>query len=369
MENQETDKNSIELTDGCINNHETIIINRNEKGHRLGNFHNYYNFNPSSNRIDILQRLNLIKYLQKQLGLLQVQEKETEVQVEKSIEEEEDQEENERQQKRIKLFDLTLLSTESSSSIDDKVVTYCDLGCNEGDLTMSIARRLSQFTDTCSDDEDKGNSNDSSNIQVKCLGLDIDSNLIQRANRKYCKSTMNENHHHHDSHISNVHATFQTCNIANNDTLKSKCTSFLQFIDNINNNNNSQRFDIISIFSTTMWIHIHHGDDGLKSLLQSICEMCNYIIIEPQPSKCYRSVNIRLRKMNVEEIDVSFERLKMRKDIENEIDKVIVNCGFERIHDCGGGDHSLTDHSKNNDQTKDRTSWNRTLRLYRRIQI
>ena len=38
-----------------------------EKGHRVGNFHNYYTFNPTSNRISILHNLNIIQYLHKHL--------------------------------------------------------------------------------------------------------------------------------------------------------------------------------------------------------------------------------------------------------------------------------------------------------------
>ena len=72
-----------------------------------------------------------------------------------------------------------------------------------------------------------------------------------------------------------------------------------------------------------MWIHIHHGDEGLKSLLKSICTLCHYLLIEPQPSRCYRNVNTRLRKLNLEQIDVSVNKLQMRCDIENEIEKEV----------------------------------------------
>jgi hypothetical protein len=92
--------------------------------------------------------------------------------------------------------------------------------------------------------------------------------------------------------------------------------------------------------------------------------------------------------MNFEQIDVSVERLKMRKDIEKETEDVILNCGFERVvifskqyhpqKDSQDGDNdddkkqekdlALTGMSKgNNTDQSDRTKWNRTLRLYKRI--
>ena len=46
-----------------------------------------------------------------------------------------------------------------------------------------------------------------------------------------------------------------------------------------------QLFHLTTIFSTTMWIHVHSGDIGLKSFLERAC-LCTrrYLLIEPQPS-------------------------------------------------------------------------------------
>jgi hypothetical protein len=49
----------------------------------------------------------------------------------------------------------------------------------------------------------------------------------------------------------------------------------------------NKRFHLTSIFSTTMWIHIHAGDDGLKDFLKRACSISDMILIEPQPSKWY----------------------------------------------------------------------------------
>lgn len=60
------------------------------------------------------------------------------------------------------------------------------------------------------------------------------------------------------------------------------------------------------------------------------------------------------------EIDVSSTRLKMRNDIENEIEKVVLGCGFRRV--------TLNVEDEGHHQG-DKTAWNRTLQLYERQQI
>eukprot|EP00814_Leptocylindrus_danicus_P012806 CAMPEP_0116041246 /NCGR_PEP_ID=MMETSP0321-20121206/24915_1 /TAXON_ID=163516 /ORGANISM="Leptocylindrus danicus var. danicus, Strain B650" /LENGTH=62 /DNA_ID=CAMNT_0003521365 /DNA_START=19 /DNA_END=204 /DNA_ORIENTATION=+ len=61
-----------------------------------------------------------------------------------------------------------------------------------------------------------------------------------------------------------------------------------------------------------MWIHVHSGDDGLKAFLRRVCSWTNVLLVEPQPSKCYRSINVRLRKMSRPQVDMNAESLSMR---------------------------------------------------------
>ena len=144
------------------------------------------------------------------------------------------------------------------------------------------------------------------------------------------------------------------CNLNDENDHINKSRKFLETIS-------IERFDLTSIFSTTMWIHIHSGDDGLVAFLKRACSMTNYLLIEPQPSKCYRSVNVRLRKMNRPEEDISIERLRMRKNIEQDVDRVVCSFGFERVvvpqgsSPGGGGSENMS-----------RTLWKRNLQMYRR---
>jgi Bicoid-interacting protein 3 (Bin3). len=104
-----------------------------------------------------------------------------------------------------------------------------------------------------------------------------------------------------------------------------------------------------------MWIHIHAGDDGLVSFLRRLCSMTEYILIEPQPSHCYGRVNVRLRKMNRPEEDISTTRLKIRSNIEAEIDRILCECNFTRVDVNQGRSSEIV------------SKWKRNLQLYRRM--
>lgn len=52
-----------------------------------------------------------------------------------------------------------------------------------------------------------------------------------------------------------------------------------------------RKFDLVTCFSVTMWIHLNHGDDGLWKFLETVSDMTEHLVIEPQPWKCYRYVS------------------------------------------------------------------------------
>ena len=41
-------------------------------------------------------------------------------------------------------------------------------------------------------------------------------------------------------------------------------------------------FDLVSVFSITMWIHLNHGDTGLEQFLDLVCSLGRHVLIEPQ---------------------------------------------------------------------------------------
>lgn len=107
-------------------------------------------------------------------------------------------------------------------------------------------------------------------------------------------------------------------------------------------------FDIVCCFSVTLWIHINHGDKGLKEFLTMISGLANNIIIEPQPWKCYRTA-VRRAKRGGQPPFENYEKLKIRTDIVDFIDKFIIGCDFKRTKIVGT------------------TDWDRQISLYNRV--
>ncbi|XP_076270262.1 putative RNA methyltransferase CG11342 [Rhynchophorus ferrugineus] len=159
-----------------------------------------------------------------------------------------------------------------------------DVGCNAGDLTVAI---YSFFKNTI-------------NIKnCKVLGFDIDPTLIQRAVEKYNSSDV----------------TFKCIDIMNDDHFG----EIERYLSELNCN----KFDVVFCFSISMWIHLNHGDDGLKLFLSKVSKLTDFLVIEPQPWKCYRTAIKRLKQSNCE--FPKFKELKIRQNIEDYIENFIVN--------------------------------------------
>jgi SAM-dependent methyltransferase len=258
----------------------TEVSSATDKGHRYGNFHSYYNFNPPRNRTSLLARKG---------GIL----------------------------------DYIANKWNPSESDTDKTsmatFSYVDVGCNEGDLTLEIARAiLDQLKDK-----------DKPKAKVTARGIDLDPVLIQRAQEKSRERSSTDEA---------IEASFEEVDILS--TENSEAEGFTA--------------DFTSLFSTTMWIHIHGGDEGLTRVLEKLCNQTrHFLLVEPQPSKCYRNATMRLRKLGQPDFDVSSDRLKLRSNIEEEIDKILKEQSFRRV--------------QLEETDPDKTKWNRSLRLYERI--
>ena len=54
---------------------------------------------------------------------------------------------------------------------------------------------------------------------------------------------------------------------------------------------------LVTCFSTTMWVHVNLGDDGLHLFLGELANAADVaLVVEPQPWRCYRSAVQRLRR-------------------------------------------------------------------------
>ena len=111
--------------------------------------------------------------------------------------------------------------------------TLLDIGCNEGNLTIELYNRAKLELPT----------------HIKCcaLGVDLDSELIDRANLKTVDVT---------------DISFQTVDIMSKEEAYG-----VSLIERYCVANGIRGFSFVSQFSITMWIHLNHGDVGLETFL------------------------------------------------------------------------------------------------------
>jgi len=162
------------------------------------------------------------------------------------------------------------------------------------------------------------------NYKVKILGVDIDPVLVQRS------SEMNE-------HTESV--SFCELNVTVDDDRRRVLGSFLRQCS-------TSRFDIIFMFSVTMWIHLNYGDSGLKELLLYVASMTTYLVVEPQRWKCYTAAQRRMKRLRCKPFE-HFSALQWRCNVDVEIVTFLQShCGMQLIETFG------------------ETGWNRKLLLF-----
>ena len=142
-------------------------------------------------------------------------------------------------------------------------LTVLDVGCHNGTLTHLIRQSILS----------------AGAQKVEIFGIDIDPYLIEEA-KNYFKDCF-----------------FEVNNFVLDD---------MPF--------NLQKFDLITCFGTTMWIHLNYGDHGLWKFLVKLRDsalLC--VIIEPQQWRSYQNALIRLRKSKIS-IPESFRSIQITKN-------------------------------------------------------
>ena len=177
------------------------------------------------------------------------------------------------------------------------------MGCNAGDLTNEIFSNIVQL-----DQNALG------------YGVDVDRNLIKRAKSRFRKIEF--------------------------DTLDASSSSFVENIQS-----KTRSFDLVTCFGTTMWIHLHHGDKGLETFLRRLATLSSsYLVLEPQPTKCYRSAKKRMKrsKIQIPEATKHLQWVKSNEILHSSIDRVLSKCGFRLVENLG------------------HTKWKRRILLYKK---
>ncbi|XP_021490592.1 RNA 5'-monophosphate methyltransferase [Meriones unguiculatus] len=192
-----------------------------------------------------------------------------------------------------------------------------DVGCNSGDLSVALYKHFLYRRDgeTCT----------GASSELRLLCCDIDPALVQRAENQ-CPFP--------DA------VTFITLDIMDRSSRTVPLRSFLsQF--------GRSAFDIVFCMSVTMWIHLNHGDRGLCEFLAHVSSLGRYLLVEPQPWKCYRAAARRLRKLGLHTFD-HFRSLAIRGDMAGQIVRILTQEQGMELVCCFGN-----------------TSWDRSLLLFR----
>lgn len=186
--------------------------------------------------------------------------------------------------------------------------------CEWQDLSVAFYRHLVQEP-VCGGESDR--------FKVHLLGFDLDEALIQRAQQTNPLP----------SSISFIPLDITTDADRLQDYL---------------NQHGCSRFHLCLCLAVTMWVHLNHGDSGLLQLLSRLASISQYLLLEAQPWKCYRSAARRLRKLGRSDFD-HFKTLKIRGDIaEHARMHLERDCGMELMQSFGS------------------TTWDRKLLLFRR---
>ncbi|OQR73499.1 putative methyltransferase BCDIN3D-like [Tropilaelaps mercedesae] len=205
---------------------------------------------------------------------------------------------------------LSLLGPNWPSLLGDRcTLTALDVGCNSGNLTIELHRQLSKL-----------------GRPLRTLGIDLDPVLIKRAT-------------HRTRALGTLYGEveFRTADFMHDAERQLHVDTFTA----------DGRFDISFCFAVTMWVHLNHGDEGLRRFLRCVTSRCDYLLVEPQTWKCYRNASRRMRRQK-KGLFQNIDDLQWKSNVLGKIDEFILNdCDMTVVQYFGV------------------TEWGRPLTLYR----
>ena len=116
---------------------------------------------------------------------------------------------------------------------------------------------------------------------VAALGVDLDEGLITKAQGR-------------QQDDKEVTMTFAAADLV---AEKEKVANLMQaFVTR----HNKEKVDLLTLFSTTMWIHLRYGDDGLKEVLRFAASWSRCLVVEPQDTSSYKTAKTRLKRLGLD---------------------------------------------------------------------
>lgn len=218
---------------------------------------------------------------------------------------------------RLGLIPEALLENIGFGSDSSERVLMLDVGCNSGDLSVALYKHLLH--------EDASGSV-SPKRELHLLGFDLDPDLILRAQ---------------NSNPFPQNIQFIPLDITDARESRAALESYLgRFV--------CPRFHLCTCFAVTMWVHLNHGDAAFLSLLSRLASLSEFLLLEAQPWKCYRSAARRLRKLGRSDFE-HFKALEIRGDMAAHArEHLEKQCSMELVQSFGN------------------TTWDRSLLLFRR---
>ncbi|XP_067623934.1 probable RNA methyltransferase CG11342 [Eurosta solidaginis] len=199
-------------------------------------------------------------------------------------------------QQRLELLPRDVWLRPSSNRAMNESYSVLDVGCNAGNLTQLMYEFLKECLGP--------------NTRIQMLGIDIDEDLIKRA----------EISNEHCTGVSYVHLNIM------NEEAYGELNEYLS-------KHGRCKFDAIFCLSITMWIHLNHGDDELQTFLQKLSGLAELLVVEPQPWKCYQTAVRRMKKAG-EEFPL-FKELQWRSSVEDNINKFLEGkMGRKMVYEC-----------------------------------
>ena len=291
---------------------------RQSGGHIVGNFPKYYDFNPIHERLCLFSTT--------------------------SIEETKNRTTTERTMQISKW--TSCLTNKTNNTNESNVGNECnvvllDVGCNSGDLSLGLLNMLqNEWKDSTSSSLTRSTSND-----ICLLGIDVDDALIKRAKMKIPETT----------NVQHPTIIFHTADICNQNDIH-QIHVLLDQLRHTNQPSTKQissvaASDITFVFGITMWIHLHHGDEGVRSVLHTLGNMTlTTMVIEIHPWKNYKSAIKRIKKQKLE-IPIHWKSIVHRGPGETEkfVQRVMLEIGYEMKYNFGS------------------TGWGREVHSYERV--
>ncbi|RLN06377.1 hypothetical protein BBJ28_00009992 [Nothophytophthora sp. Chile5] len=279
------------------------------EGHVLGNFHAYYSFNPVHERLrfmdeqtsNALRRALLVRNASKEAAEAGA----TTTDDVANFDLENISTLNERMQKKKKQVEYVIRDDGDTNHrrrfVCELEIDGQRLGHGEG-VSKKVAKAKAaevalraldsadktETSSSCSDTEQQSRTDEATKLAqlplfeeelanrkpLMVLGVDIDDVLVARATKKPVQLTAGDA-------VQFIHSDV---------TARAFHKEIFPFLELSKRPTTERKFDLVTCFSVTMWIHLNHGDDGLWKFLETVSDMVEHLIIEPQTWKCYRYV-------------------------------------------------------------------------------